>query len=116
MPRTDNFLGQLTDEIQEYGLGSYISEFVSDGPKNYSFNVFILNRERKNVTVCKVKGITLNYKNSKIVNFESMRDMVCNPCAEMTLSVHNDRKIVRTSTYEVISKPENKIRRVNYIR
>ncbi|RZB66675.1 hypothetical protein BDFB_014904 [Asbolus verrucosus] len=43
-----------------------------------------------------------------------MRDMVCNPCAEMTLSVHNDRKIVRTSTYEVISKPENKIYRVNY--
>lgn len=37
MPERGDFLGQLTDELAEYGPGSYIDEFVSGGPKNYAF-------------------------------------------------------------------------------
>ncbi|EFA12623.1 hypothetical protein TcasGA2_TC010250 [Tribolium castaneum] len=33
LPPTGNFLGDLTDEISEYGSGSFISEFVSGGQK-----------------------------------------------------------------------------------
>jgi hypothetical protein len=37
--RTGDYQGDLTDEVEEFGAGSYIEEFVSGGPKNYTFNV-----------------------------------------------------------------------------
>jgi len=37
---TGYYLGDLTDELEEFGSGSYIEEFVSGGPKNYAFSVF----------------------------------------------------------------------------
>ena len=36
---TGYYVGDLTDELEEFGSGSYI-EFVSCGPKNYAFSVF----------------------------------------------------------------------------
>lgn len=38
-PEIGNFLGDLNDELQYYGQGSYIDEFVCGGSKNYSFTV-----------------------------------------------------------------------------
>ncbi|MCP4051885.1 MAG: hypothetical protein GY739_02270, partial [Mesoflavibacter sp.] len=41
---TGDFLGDMTDELEgPYGPGSYISEFVSAGPKNYGYKVFSTN-------------------------------------------------------------------------
>ena len=37
---TGYYLGDLPDELEEFGSGSYIQEFVSGGPKNYAFSVF----------------------------------------------------------------------------
>jgi len=37
---TGYYLGDLTDELEKFGSGSYIEEFVSGGPKNYAFSVF----------------------------------------------------------------------------
>jgi hypothetical protein len=31
-----------------------------------------------NTTICKVRGITLNYKNSLTINFDTIKDMVIN--------------------------------------
>ena len=39
---------------------NYAIEFVSGGPKNYSY---LMNN---NHSICKVKGVTLNYENSNI--------------------------------------------------
>ena len=64
--RTDVFLGDLTDELDE---GDYIEEFVSTGPKSYAF------RTHKGKATCKVKGFTLNYTNSLTINFESMKSI-----------------------------------------
>src|SRR5271170_7216804 len=36
---TGSFLGELTDELEEYGSGASIHEFVSGGPKNYAYTV-----------------------------------------------------------------------------
>lgn len=69
-PPLGDFLGQLTDELD----GSYITEFVSAGPKNYSYK--LANGECK----CKVKGFTLNYTNSSKINFESMKEEVFKYC------------------------------------
>ncbi|CAB3995510.1 Retrovirus-related Pol poly from transposon 412 [Paramuricea clavata] len=66
-PTTGSYLGQLADELD----GGYITTFVSGGPKNYAYET---NTDK---TVCKVRGITLNYRTAQNVNFNLMCDMVC---------------------------------------
>ncbi len=38
-PPTGSFLGDMTNELDEYGQGSFIEEFVSTGPKVYAYAV-----------------------------------------------------------------------------
>jgi len=54
--------------LEEYGSGSFIDEFVSGDPKIYAFSV-ICPSTGKRTTKCKVKGVTFNYENLKVVNF-----------------------------------------------
>ena len=76
VPPLGTYLGQLTDELtcKELGCkkqgcsGHWIEEFISCGPKNYSFRV------NTGEIVCKVRGFSLNYKSSLILNFESMKE------------------------------------------
>jgi len=56
---TGNFLGDMTDELESYGRGSYIESFVSRGPKFYAYVVRM--PEERAHEICKVTGITLNY-------------------------------------------------------
>jgi hypothetical protein len=63
--KTGDYLGDLTDELEEFGSGSYIEEFVSGGPKKYAFWVFYPSTGKR-TTKCKVKAITFNYENSKV--------------------------------------------------
>ena len=75
IPELGDYLGQLTNELscKEIGCrgcdeGHWITEFVSCGPKNYSFKL------NSGQIMCKVRGFSLNYRNSQIVNFQSMKD------------------------------------------
>ncbi|KAK4872979.1 hypothetical protein RN001_015008 [Aquatica leii] len=111
VPATGDFLGDMTDEIECYGPGSKIVEFVSGGPKNYAFKVFSTKSKSYEYT-CKVKGITLNFKNAQVVNFETLKSLVLDQ-AEDTY-VQTDRRICRNSMYDVLSRPEKKVYRVNY--
>jgi len=52
------------------------------------FGIFSLDRKTCN---CKVKGIHLNYENSKDVNFTTLKDMILEDAPPM--HVHNLRKI-----------------------
>jgi hypothetical protein len=61
-----DYVDDLTDELEEFGSGSFIQESVSGGYKNYGFSV-ICSAKGKNKTKYKVKCITLNY-NSKVEN------------------------------------------------
>jgi hypothetical protein len=36
-----DYLVDLTNKLEEYGSGSFIQEFVSGGPKNYTFSVIL---------------------------------------------------------------------------
>ena len=65
-------LGDMTSELK---ANEYISKFVSDGPKNYAYEL------RNSVTgeaklVCRLWDIGLNYKASQIVNFETIKNLV----------------------------------------
>ena len=75
-PPLGEFLGDLTDELscKELGCskkdcsGHFIEEFVSCGPKNYTY------RLNTGQYCCKVRGFSLNYKNSLVLNFDSMKN------------------------------------------
>ena len=60
----------------------------------------------KRTTRSKVKGITLNYDNSKVVNFTSLRNMILED--NSPLYVHNPRKIKRKHGGVVVSEPDGK--------
>ena len=71
-------LGSMTNELQS---GEVIDEFVSGGPKNYAYRVVnrtdtVKAHEKK--TECHVRGITLNYSTSQLVNFDVIREMILN--------------------------------------
>jgi len=75
IPPLGDYLGQLTNELsckevncKGCKVGHWITEFVSCGPKNYSFKL------NSGEIFCKVRGFSLNYRNSQIVNFQSMKD------------------------------------------
>ena len=64
------------------------------GTKNYAYkSINSVTGEEK--TVCKVRGITLNYSASQLVNFESITRMIlrCVGGETDTVTVHTERKI-----------------------
>ncbi|VDI47708.1 Hypothetical predicted protein [Mytilus galloprovincialis] len=98
-PILGNYLGELTSEISpEEG---HIVEFVCGGPKNYAYRT--LTSE-----TCKVKGFTLNFVNSNIVNFDAIKSMIArdrSACKILT----NPSKIIRLATHsKIYSREENK--------
>ena len=75
IPPLGEYLGDLTNEItcKEVGCkgcldGHWIAEFISCGPKNYTYKL------NTGQICCKVRGFSLNYRNSQIINFQSMKD------------------------------------------
>jgi hypothetical protein len=82
-------LGDMTSELR---TGESISEFVAGSPKNYAYETVVQGRRSK--TVCKVRGITLNYNALQFVNFDRIRDMILKRDGENeTIIVHTEKKL-----------------------
>ena len=64
-----DYLGDLTDELEDFSSASFIGEFVSGAPKNYAFSV-ICPSTGKRTTKFKVKEKTSNYESYKHYFFE----------------------------------------------
>ena len=94
---------------------------VSGGPKNYAYKKLnsVTVAEK---TVCKVRGITLNYSASQYVNFENVKAMILRRDEKETITVHTKRKIKRNrgndgiGRVNIISEPEDKIYRVSFFK
>ncbi|KAK3107774.1 hypothetical protein FSP39_021983 [Pinctada imbricata] len=102
-PPVGDYLGELTDELG--GVEEWIETLIVCGPKNYAYRT---NRDKE---VCKVKGFSLNYGNSQILNFESMQDAVLNRNDPFTglYALHNPNKICRQKlTSDLYSQEEIK--------
>ena len=108
----------MTSELRPSDI---ISEFVSGAPKNYAYRV--LKGEGREKSVCKVRGISLNYNASKMVHFKVMRDM--NLKAKMgdepsALNGHADKKIERKragcATEAIVTLSEGKRYRISVLR
>ena len=77
MPVLGNYLGQLTDELscknigckEDNCTGHWIEEFISCGPKNYAYKL------NTGEMTCKVRGFSLNFSGSKVINFDSMKEI-----------------------------------------
>ena len=99
----------------ELGEGEYIDEFVSGGPKNYAYKV----RGNDVKTVCKVRGITLNYTAIQLVNFDVIREMILTGAPD-TVMVHTAKKIKRkrgaNARVALISEPEDKTYRLSFFK
>ena len=108
-PPLDDFLGGMTDVCP----GQSIVSFVTGGPKNYGF--VTEDDKGKQATHCKVKGITLNYKNALDINYNVIKAMVMEEKTEdmeekkTKVTVRNDFKIARdTKSVNIITKTEEK--------
>jgi hypothetical protein len=60
----------------------------------------------KRTNKCKLKGITLNYENSKVVNFTSLRNLIFEVAPPVL--VHNTKKIKTKHGGLFVSEPETK--------
>ncbi|KAL6419605.1 hypothetical protein ACFW04_013693 [Cataglyphis niger] len=90
---TGNFLGDMTDELESYSRGSYIEAFVSGGPKFYVY--VVRTPDSRTHKCCKIKGIILNYKNSQLVNFNSIKNLLI---AKEKMWENKDSEEVTTET------------------
>ena len=98
---TGNMLGDMTDELS----GKVITNFVSTGPKSYSF------KYGDNDEKSAIKGFTLNHENSSILNHDSMCKIVKKQIRELTII--NENKITRKNR-EIVNKYCEKIFKFGY--
>lgn len=111
-----DYLDQLTNEIPS--KQKYIVEYVSGGPKNYAF------RTCDGTETCKVRGFSLNFANSRLINFDAVKDLVIqkNPAKRKRkfedneiISVTNPSKICRDARKRTLyNRKEDKQYKIVY--
>lgn len=62
----------------------------------------------KNKETCKVRGFTLHYTNSQLLNFESVKAIVTDPNSTQTITVTNPSKICRDKRKRKLYNREEK--------
>jgi len=90
---------------------------VCAGPKNYAYKTYN-SATGESKTVCKVRGITLNYSASQLVNFEKINDMILSK-KDKTVIVCTENKIKRKKIdgdVHLICEPEGKTYRESFLK
>jgi len=93
-------------------------EVVCAGPKNYAYKTYN-SATGESKTVSKVRGITLNYSVSQLVNFAKIKDMILSKDESGRLIVHTKNKIKRKKSnggVNLINEPEDKTYRVSFLK
>jgi len=75
-PKLGDCLGELTNELPP---GVHITRFVTTAPKSYSYQC------SDGSEICKFKGLTLNFRNSLLINFEAVRELLFGEKDSITL-------------------------------
>ncbi|XP_057335107.1 uncharacterized protein LOC130673909 [Microplitis mediator] len=101
---TGDFLGDLTDELEGYGEGSYISSFVSGGPKVYAY--IVQKPDGATAECCKLKGVRLNAETSELVNYNTVHFLVVDNVDSFNI---NYTSIRRDQYHQVLTQKETKI-------
>ena len=108
-PRLGTLLGNMTGELKSYGEEAYITNFLSGGPRFYTFRALVPS-SGKTVECSKAKGISLNNANSRKINFDSIERLIAEyfDNEESAPIVLKYNAIRRTRTHEVITRSEKK--------
>jgi len=105
-------LGDMQSELKP---SEFLVGFASGVPKNYAYSL-ISNEGEK--TVCKFRGITLNYQASKLVNFEVIKTKILGEGE--SANVHTEHKIKRKrragGVVDLLTEPENKRYRISFFK
>ena len=99
--KTGDMLGEMTDELS----GKTITNFVSTGPKSYSF------KYGRDDEKSAIKGFTLNHQNCTILNHDNMRKVIKKQIRE--LKIVNENKITRKNR-EIVNKYCEKVFKFGY--
>jgi hypothetical protein len=102
-------LGAWTDEHPE----DKILSFASGGPKNYGYEY--RDNQGEVHTECKVKGLTLNYRTSQVVNFGVLKEALqSGQDRNFKVTTNEPHKIVRLPTHQIVSRPLEKVYQIVY--
>ena len=97
------YLGEMTDELD----GHHIEEFISGGCKQYSY------RLSNGTEHCKVRGFTLNHRNSELVNLESIKKLLFGNWEEGNIVTKEASKINRDKgDIKLYNAPQQKVYRI----
>jgi hypothetical protein len=112
-------LGDMTNELKS---NQYINTFVSAGPKNYAYRIITRDGSRPPETVCKIRGITLNYHTIQTVNFDVIRTMILTDQPKSVV-VHTSHKMKRKKRSDgnnacitIVTEPEDKIYQISFFK
>ena len=107
-PELGQYLGEMTDQLAEdFGEGSYCTEFISGGAKNYAYRVAIKGDLNNIATVIKVRGISINSSCNEVVTFERLKEMVLSD-TNMSTTVKIPTQIARLPGWRIVSRPSTK--------
>ena len=84
-PPLGSYLGDLKDELPD----ATVVEYCGLGPKNYAL------RMEDGDTVCRVRGFSLNYKTSRLINFATLSEMVLSGDLDRVIETRDEHAIVR---------------------
>ena len=105
-PPLGDYLGELTNELDN---DDFIVEFISAGPKNYAY------RTNSGKETCKVRGFSLNFTNSHLINFDIIKDIVTGPKPVNQVTIMNSRKICREKRKrKLYNREERKVYKMVY--
>lgn len=100
-------LGDLSDQIEEdYGPGSFITEFVAGGPKNYAYKMAVGGDLSKVKVRLKVRGISINKSCDELLTFENLKAMVMGEEQKMNIPI--PRKIARLPGWKIVTMSTSK--------
>ncbi|KAK3908802.1 putative DNA polymerase [Frankliniella fusca] len=100
-------LGDLTDQIEEdWGPGSFITEMVCGGPKNYAMKI-AKGGDLNDIQVSiKVRGISINKSCDDLVTFENLKAMVLGERTNVLVPI--PRQIARLQTWKIVTRRTSK--------
>ena len=102
----------------EFKKGEVIVKVLCAGAKNYAYKTYN-SATGESKTICKVRGITLNYSASQLVNFAKIKDMIFSKKVHETVIVHTKNKMKRKMIdggVHLISEPGDKTYRVSFLK
>jgi len=109
-------LGEMTNELREYGNDANIEEFVSGGPKNYGYKI-CSSKRKKPTYVIKVRGITLSQSTCKRINFKTMRKFVMDYVKkdkQNEIHVVSNKIDRKRKLHQIVTRPATKKFRIVY--